>query len=51
MVKLSELLEGIEIPEQELDFEEAKKVISEYNGRRSQVSLSEVNNHSFMEIS
>ena len=51
MDKLSELLEGIEIPEQELDFEEAKKVISEYNGRRSQVSLSEVNNHSFMEIS
>ena len=51
MVKLSDLLEGVDIPEQELDFEEAKKAISEYKDRRPSVSSSAVNSYSFMETS
>ena len=45
MVKLSDLLEGIDVPEQELDFEEAKRVISEYKGRCPSLSSLEVNHN------
>ena len=35
MVRLSELLEGVKVPEKEIDLEEARRIISGYNNRRA----------------